>query len=322
MRVSMSTNTSNSRVLTEYSEPMNDPRFANRPNVLRLIRAMHSDSKFSLPHNASFTDFKFTDNEDLNKKLDSKPYIWIIFGTGGAAGLYVSGRQVKALKIVNEVPSGSADYSVFDKPELCNLYSYSPKVKLSWYFQKLRPFIGSISKTIVTTRGSDIQKVKTLKSKRSKIAPTDVPVAKLSNTKIAINLLMRFRPVWERYIIQALASIQEDIRRYTKNHNYVETRELISRAQRLYDFLNNPSDKIRDIDMSGPTSNPIVHAMQLALLHASMHYYPEQHRDYNPRNSPNLTLTKPDKLLSDIAAGDTEKIGTVLYYFKRGLLLQ
>lgn len=130
-------------------------------------------------------------------------------------------------------------------------------------------------------------------------------------------LVTKFRPLWTKAMTAAIADIKGMIAIQIKNDAFDKAKKKINQVETLQNALDNLEAG------SSETPESIRRAVNIAVLMAAAHHYPEEtgeiQRSYN--NSYNATRNEgPQKLLQDISQGDTKKIGTVLGFFKRSLI--
>lgn len=130
-------------------------------------------------------------------------------------------------------------------------------------------------------------------------------------------LIARFRPLWLRAMTAAEADIKGMIATMIKNGAYDKARRKMDQASNLQNAIERlETGTLKD----APTF--IKETVSLAIAMAAAHHYPEDtgeirrdYRSYTPQ-----FREGPNKLLSDIANGDTAKLGTILAFFKRSLI--
>lgn len=161
--------------------------------------------------------------------------------------------------------------------------------------------------------GSDTGALTAKKKKRADLASDSATGAVTTET-----LITRFRPLWLRAMTAAEADIKGMIATMIKNSAYDKAKRKMDQASRLLDAI----EKLETGTLKG-SPNFVVDAVKLAVAMSAAHYYPEEtgeirmdyHRSYSPQFHAGY-----DKLLKDIANGDTAKLGTVLGFFKRSLI--
>jgi len=130
-------------------------------------------------------------------------------------------------------------------------------------------------------------------------------------------LMRKFKPLWARAVTAAVADIKGHIANQIKNDAFSKAEKKLSQVKSLQNALEALEAGIEDVPGS------IKSAINIAVLMAASHHYPEQtgaiSRGYG--SSYNATQSEgPRQLLKDIANGDQKKLGTVLGFFKRALI--
>lgn len=161
-------------------------------------------------------------------------------------------------------------------------------------------------------KGSATGDLEKKKKKRAELSSKPAAGAVTTDTLIA-----RFRPLWLRAMTAAEADIKGMIATMIKNGAYDKAKRKMDQASRLLDAI----EKLETGTLKG-SPEFIKEAVSLAIAMAAAHHYPEEtgeirrdYRSYTPQ-----FYEGPNKLLSDIANGDTAKLGTILAFFKRSLI--
>lgn len=312
---------SDKSTLLEYSEVTEYEMIQNSPGGIEATLAAHKAGW--LPYNAPLVDITYKNAASLLEifpkrrewKYISNFQVLFIFGKMGTAVALIH-AMYNIVDIDNVIVLAQQKNGSFKQ------FAYSAsKEKLksnTAMFKKIREHIGNLSTRMLATTGMTVDNLV-----QAKLQKDQVVSPRFAAGNAISSIATRFRPLWEKEIIRALASIQEDIRQAAKNHNYKSAREFTTRAERLYSFLNNPTEKFTTNDIINNTG-PVVRAIKWALLHTALHYYPEELRGAEPTLS-NLAIysgnTGMTRLLQQLSAGDREKIGMLLFYFKRGILI-
>jgi len=130
-------------------------------------------------------------------------------------------------------------------------------------------------------------------------------------------LITRFRPLWLRTMTTAEADIKGMIATMIKNSAY-------EKAKRKMDQAMSLQSAIERLETGTLSDAPdfIKMTVHLAVYMAAAHHYPQEtgeirkdYRSYTPQFDEG-----PMKLLKDISNGDTNKLGTILAFFKRSLV--
>jgi len=130
-------------------------------------------------------------------------------------------------------------------------------------------------------------------------------------------LLVKFKPLWSKAIAAAVADAKGIVGQMVKNDAFEKASVKIKHLQNLTnmqdEFESNP-DSVKD--KLGPTINK-------AVLLAAAYHYPDETGEITKswgHNWSSASNDGPNKLLQDISAGDTTKMGTILSFFKKVLV--
>ncbi len=130
-------------------------------------------------------------------------------------------------------------------------------------------------------------------------------------------LTKKFKPLWVRAITAAIADIKGHIANQIKNDAFDKAEKKLSQVKTLQNAID--SLEAGDSDVPGSVSQ----AINTAVLMAASHHYPEQTGNITRGYSRGFNAERsegPQQLLKDISAGDQQKLGTVLGFFKRALI--
>jgi hypothetical protein len=130
-------------------------------------------------------------------------------------------------------------------------------------------------------------------------------------------LIKKFKPLWTKAIVAAIADIKGHVANMIKNDAFDKARKKLNHIEGLQNGLEALESGSADVPGS------VKGAINVAVLMAASHHYPEQtgriSRGYGSSYSADNS-EGPRQLLKDIANGDQKKLGTVLGFFKRALI--
>jgi hypothetical protein len=161
--------------------------------------------------------------------------------------------------------------------------------------------------------GRDSGGVAMLHRKRSEL--NKAPEA---NTVNSSTLLKKFRPLWIKGANAAIADIKGMVGIMIKNDSF-------EKAGRKIEQLKALTGTVESVE-SGANDTPELfkNAVETAINMAAHYYYPEEtgelSRGYRTGSFNAASQAGPMKLLTDIRNGDTQKLGTILSFFKRSLI--
>lgn len=190
----------------------------------------------------------------------------------------------------------------------------------------LKAYIGRIQSYYV---GKDSGETKKKKSERKATKP--VPTENYVDVETFLYLLMKkFKPLWVRALEQAQADIKGFMNSQLKSNAYDKADKKLARlkaidhAVRAIDDGQNPAE--RKDRYSDPFEIMRV-ALTNAILMTAHHYYPDETGGFRDRargyGRSAHTLNNPSAvahIFNDIRDGDTKKLGTLLGFFKKGLI--
>lgn len=130
-------------------------------------------------------------------------------------------------------------------------------------------------------------------------------------------LMRKFKPLWARAVTAAIADIKGHIANQIKNDAFSKAEKKLSQVKSLQNALEALEAGSEDIPGS------IKSAVNIAVLMAASHHYPEQTGTISRGYSSSYNAQRSEgaqQLLKDIAGGDQKKLGTVLGFFKRALI--
>jgi hypothetical protein len=131
-------------------------------------------------------------------------------------------------------------------------------------------------------------------------------------------LMKKFKPLWAKAIQSAVADIKGHVANMIKNDAFEKAKRKLSQVESLQNALEG-----LEAGTSADTPGSVKSAINIAVLMAASHHYPEQTGSITKGYSNSYSAQRsegPQQLLKDIANGDQKKLGTVLGFFKRALI--
>lgn len=262
---------------------------AHIPHGKTLLHVLHS--RYDVPH-----DQKWIETDDISwKQIKDTERAWVIlrckFGVGaiswqGSEYVAVTVKDGNIERFNNERAGYAKDF--------------------------IKERIGPIRKIFV---GMESEEHYYKRQNRASSRTTQ------SSKEISLDdLYRRFSPLFKKTIEHAVADIKGVTQSMIKNDAFKKVNKKIDRLQELEKIIDEINENGKP-DYRG--ESVIKHALNNAIALAAVHYYRdiagEIQKSYDGKISPTNYQVR-DKLLQDIADGNTEKLGAVLKYFKRGLL--
>jgi len=129
-------------------------------------------------------------------------------------------------------------------------------------------------------------------------------------------LTKKFKPLWVKAITAAIADVKGHIANQIKN-------DAFDKAAKKLDHVKRLQQAIESLETDSDTPSSIKGAINVAVLMAASHHYPEQTGTISRSYGSGYNAERSEggnQLLKDIAGGDQKKLGTVLTFFKRSLI--
>lgn len=274
--------------ITEASTTMNI--IAGTPGGEQVVKKLHGS--MALAHNIEYQSVQRISWKDIK---DSYKGAWVIvLGSNGTGAIKTTGGN-----------TGTYETVASDGGDVQTMSNSRSDATLEF----LKNQIGRFQKYYVAKNTGYVPD-----TQRKRAANKVVPGGGAVTQDTIIN---KFRPLWERAITAAIADIKGHVSNMIKNDAFEKARNKLANIQSLQNGL--------DALQSGSKETPdfIRSAVNTSVLMAASHHYPDEtgeitrgySRGYSSQNSEG-----PRKLLTDIAGGDTAKLGTVLAFFKRTLI--
>jgi len=262
------------------------------PGANQLLKNLHSELK--LPHDVAWGDLKRIYWSELKDTRNGK---WVIIkGTKGTGAIKSQGNG-------DYVTVGSDGGPVQSKKE----------TKGGRIEEFLTPIIG---KPVAMYSGEQGTAVTTKQNQRAANAKP------AEGTVLTPDLIVKkFKPLWRKAAVQALADIQGFVQNQIKNGAFEKAESKLSKLKHLRAIID-------ELDEGDTAPDIIKTAVMSAIILSAGHFYPEQTgeitRGYGSyRGSAGLRAENQEGislLLTDIREKDPSKMGYILSFFKRSLL--
>lgn len=274
--------------ITEASTSMNI--ISGNPGGKEVIRSLHQQQ--GLAHNQ---EYRPVDKISWSELKDSYRGAWVIIqGSNGTGAIKATGGTTGSY---TALASTGGEVKTATDSRGGNVVDF------------LKGEIGKLQKFYV---GKNTSQVKDLKQKRAERKSGAGPQVVNQET-----LVKKFKPLWVKALSSAIADIKGHIATQVKNDAFEKAKKKISQVENLQNALENLESGSQE------TPEAIRRAVNIAVLMAASHHYPEQTGDIQRSYSSSYNATRgegPQQLLQDISKGDTAKLGTILGFFKRTLI--
>jgi len=280
-----------------------------------LLRHVHKSTP--LPHDVEWQSVQKVPWSDIKGKggWRKKGGGWIIFlGSKGTGAIYADMGGDYTVYASNGRP-GDTDAAGLNNRLLGSRTSSGGEA-----LKRVKDITGPIRSIFMAKRAGEgeIEKKREKRAElRKAMAPATVRDVHTMDDATASSerLLRKFKPVWEKAMVQAMADIKGFLNLQIKNDAYHKVDKRLRRLQQIDNWLN----ALRDgDDISSNLKHVLLHAVDLA----ARHHFPDQVPDdfYMSGRSYGPLPEGIKLLLNGISSGDTRLLSTVLYFFKKGLL--
>lgn len=144
-------------------------------------------------------------------------------------------------------------------------------------------------------------------------------------------MLAKFKPLWLKAIDGAINDTKGWVQNMVKNHSFAKARHKLEKLQ----YLEQMADKLREgdnpldgRDRYSDSYSLLRTAIHNAVMMTAHHYYPDKSGGFRPREFTYSSIGKQHRLqdsdaletlFNAIRSGETDKISTMIGFFKRGL---
>ena len=279
------------------------------PGANVVIQELHKE--LGLSHDQTFTQIPKIQWSET-KSMRARSYILVVGNTGVAAIIkptaYKSniawrviastGRKMNPSNFV--IPPRKA--AIDEGEKFLTVRTADSNIALAF----IKKAIGGI-KAIYQGQDSGAADSKRNNRESNKIATTS------DETVSPSSILRKFRPMFKKALVAAQADTKGMVMTMVKNDAYEKAGSKLNHLAKISEILNELD---ADPDNIPSTLNRnLTYALELT----AGHYYPDQ-VDLNSEFRGYSTTSGSKQIIADIQAGDTKKLGTLLAYFKRGLV--
>jgi hypothetical protein len=273
--------------LNEASTSLN--LILDNPGGKQVVKHLHTD--MGLAHDQ---DYRQVEKISWSELKDARRGAWVIIkGTTGTGA-------------IRATTSGSYEATASSGGEVDSFADGRGGNVIDF----LKSKIGKLNKFYVGNNTSAVSDKR--KKRKDQQAGTDTSMVSVDS------LTKKFKPLWVKAITAAIADVKGHIANQIKNDAFDKASKKLEHVKRL-------QQSIESLETDSDTPNSVRAAINVAVLMAASHHYPEQTGaisrsgygggGYNAERSEG-----GNQLMKDIAGGDQKKLGTVLTFFKRSLI--
>lgn len=280
------------------------------PYADELIKRVHKD--FAMPHDVRWEQLEKVTWADIKSR---SPNYVIIQGQNGTGAIKWNGSTWQVMLAGEDGITSDRDDSINTLfKEIKNTIG-----KITGYWaaigQGRTSYRGASDNTIGAV---DIKRQKRKDSRAMVVNPTtlDPNASREHNTEV---ILRKLRPVYMRYLEQAIADVKGVVGMALKNDAYGKVSQKIT-------ILNNLQNVRQElIDNPDVIPGKIKERLRPALYLTASHFYPDQTGNFAlgvhqyGRGQPSSQMG-PQQVITDIANGDQKKLITLMNYLKQSLL--
>jgi len=259
----------------------------DNPGGNQVVKHLHTD--MGLAHDQ---DYRQVEKISWSELKDARRGAWVIIkGTTGTGAIRAtsSGTYEATASTGGEVESKSDGRGG-------NIMDF------------LKSKIGKLNKFYV---GNNTSAVRDKQKKRA-----DQQTGKGGSEVTVETLTKKFKPLWVKAITAAIADVKGHIANQIKN-------DAFDKAAKKLEHVKKLQQAIESLEADSDTPNSVKSAINVAVLMAASHHYPEQTGTISRSYGSGYNAERSEggnQLLKDIAGGDQKKLGTVLTFFKRSLI--
>lgn len=282
----------------------------NSPYADELIKVVHRD--FAIPHNVRWEKLEKVTWAEIKSR---SPNYVIIQGQDGTGAIKWTGERWQVML------AGEDGITTYRDDSINSLFKEIKNTigKITGYWEARGQGKGSY-RGASTNRTGEVERKRLdrLTARKSVVNPSTLdPSAGTShNTQV---ILRKLRPVYMRYLEQAIADVKGVVGMALKNDAYGKVNQKVA----ILTNLQNVRQEL--IDNPDTVPEKIKERLRPALYLTASHYYPDQTGNFAlgvdryGRGQP-ASQSGPQQVIADIANGDQKKLITLMNYLKQSLL--
>jgi len=264
------------------------------PGAVPLLKKLHQ--QHLIPHDQKYEPIKKVPWSDLKDNT----HILLVAGPKGAGVLQ----------------SQAGNYNIYawntDSDSMDGTTESSGGRSIDWFQER----IGKINRLWL---GSDLGTVQKTRQARREVKPR--PQEEFINAgEFARAMLKRFKPLWLRSLVGAQNDVKGWVNTQIKNHAFDKAKTKIDHLKAL-EYAVDSVESGQDL----AENNLVAQAIRHAVSQTTHMYYPEETGGFETMrylgSKPELVNREAvHKLFNDINNGETEKLGTLLSFFRKNLV--
>lgn len=280
------------------------------PYADELIKRVHKD--FAMPHDVRWEKLEKVTWADIKSR---SPNYVIIQGQNGTGAIKWTGETWQVML------AGEGGITTDFDDSINSLFKEIKNTigKITGYWAAIGQGKGSYRGASDNKRGEvDIKRDKRRNSREVVANPNtlDPNAGSAHNTEV---ILRKLRPVYMRYLEQAIADVKGVVGMALKNDSYSKV------SQKLAILTNLQNVRQELIDNPDVIPGKIKERLRPALYLTASHFYPDETGNFAlgvdryGRGQPS-SQRGPNQVITDIANGDQKKLITLMNYLKQSLL--
>lgn len=299
-------------ILDEDSSINDISAVRNSPYADALIKKVHE--YLSMPHNVKWRaeGDKITWADIKNKS----PNYVIIQGRDGTGAIKWNGGSGNW----DVVLSGEEGIKTYSDSSINTLFREIKGTigKITGYWSAIGAGTGSSYSKVSANKEGPVEKKRAERKAARTISKPNTLDPNASESQNIQAVLLKLRPVYTKYIEQAMADVKGVIGMALKNDAYDKVKKKIE----LLNYLKSSRDELLDNPKVVP--DRLKEKLRPALYLTASYYYPDETGEFTlgtgyRSRTPSRTEGQR-QVISDIAKGDNKKLTTLMNYLKQSLL--
>jgi hypothetical protein len=279
------------------------------PYADALIRAVHKE--LAMPHDLEWKEEQKITWADIKSR---SPNYVLIQGIDGTGAIKWNGSQwvvvLSSKEGVSTLRDGSINILFTEIKERIG--------KIRSYWSATNSGVRSYGSKVATNPTGPVEKKRSQRQDARRITSPDSLDPNAGHEHNLQVVIYKLRPLYARYIEQAMADIKGVIGIQLKNNAFSKVKSKLE----ILDNLERTLEELRDNPKKIPSK--LKEKLRPALYMTASHFYPDETGNFNlgggyRGRSPERSAGQR-RVISDIANGDQEKLTTLMNFLKQSLL--